>query len=128
MGLMAVRLVGGLEGGDDGEISGWVWRRRRRRDQLSSSLSLLALSLCLRVCAWALSHSLSSGVFSGNALKVKSKHKWFYASKWLFTGQSVFDFPLTVFSIAAKRTQGCKMISWKCFQVKQTQPTSFFMN
>ena len=124
MGLMAVRSVGGFEGGNGGEIGGWVWRRWWRRDRWSSWLSLLALSLSSGVCL----NSFSSGVFSENALKVKSKRKWFYASKWLFSSQSVFDFPLTVFSITAKHTQGCKMISWKCFQAKQTQPTSIFMN
>ena len=129
---MATRSVGGFERGNGGEIGGWVWRRRRwldqwvgliwRRDRLSSSLSLLALSLSSGLCLSSLSLSLSSGVFSVNALKVKSKRKWFYTSKWLFSGQSVFDFPLTVFSEVAKHTQGCKMISWKCFQAKQTQP------
>ena len=115
---IVMRSVGGSNTGD--EIGGWVWFRWR--DRLSSLLSLLVLSLSSGVCSHSLSLSLSLSVFFENVLKVKSKRKWFYASKWLFSGQSVFNFLLIVFLIAAKHIQGCKMISWKCFQAKQTQP------
>ena len=99
----------------------WAGMILATRSVVFFTLPSSSLSLSLGVCLSS-SHSLSSGVFSGNALKVKPKCKWFYTSKWLFSNQSVFDFPLTVFSITAKHTQGCKMIFWKCFQAKQTQP------
>ena len=41
------------------------------------------------------------GVVSEKWLKIKPKHKRFYAFGGLFYGQWVADFPLTVFSVGA---------------------------